>query len=73
VSSIKVRSEISGKVNAVEVSVGDWVEEDDPLVILDSMKMLIPLAAPAGGTVTEILVEVGDRVAEGQEVAAIEP
>ena len=71
-SQIKVRSEISGRVSAIETSVGARVKEDDALVILESMKMEIPLAAPVGGTVTEILVEVGDSVAEGQEIAAIE-
>ncbi len=71
-SQIKVRSEISGRVSAIEASVGARVEEHDALVILESMKMEIPLAAPVGGTVTEILVEVGDSVAEGQEIAAIE-
>ncbi len=71
-SQIKVRSEISGRVSAIETSVGARVEEDDALVILESMKMEIPLVAPAGGTVIEILVEVGDSVAEGQEIAAIE-
>lgn len=72
-SQIKVRSEISGRVSAIETSVGARVKVDDALVILESMKMEIPLAAPVGGTVTEILVEVGDSVAEGQEIAAIEP
>ncbi len=71
-SQIKVRSEISGRVSAIETSVGARVKADDALVILESMKMEIPLTAPVGGTVTEILVEVGDSVAEGQEIAAIE-
>ncbi|MEE8545635.1 MAG: acetyl-CoA carboxylase biotin carboxyl carrier protein subunit [Alphaproteobacteria bacterium] len=71
-SQIKVRSEISGRVSAIETSVGARVKEDDALVILESMKMEIPLTAPVGGTVTKILVEVGDSVAEGQEIAAIE-
>lgn len=71
-SQIKVRSEISGRVSAIETTVGARIEEHDALVILESMKMEIPLAAPVGGTVTEILVEVGDSVAEGQEIAAIE-
>lgn len=70
-SQIKVRSEISGRVSAIETSVGARVKEDDALVILESMKMEIPLTAPVGGTVTKILVEVGDSVAEGQEIAAI--
>ncbi|MCZ6523862.1 MAG: acetyl-CoA carboxylase biotin carboxyl carrier protein subunit [Alphaproteobacteria bacterium] len=71
-SQIKVRSEISGRVSAIETSVGARVKKDDALVILESMKMEIPLVAPVGGTVTKILVEVGDSVAEGQEIAAIE-
>ena len=71
-SSIKVRSEISGRVSAVEVSVGDRVAEDDALIVLESMKMLIPLVAPAAGTVSAILVAVGDAVAEDQEVASID-
>lgn len=70
-SQIKVRSEISGRVSAIETSVGARVKAEDALVILESMKMEIPLTAPVGGTVTKILVEVGDSVAEGQEIAAI--
>ncbi len=67
-----MRSEISGRVSAIETTLGARVKADDALVILESMKMEIPLAAPAGGTVTEILVEVGDSVAEEQEIAVIE-
>jgi acetyl-CoA carboxylase biotin carboxyl carrier protein len=61
----RVRSEIAGSVWKIEVAVGDRVAEDDPLVILESMKMEIPLLAPRSGVVKEILVAEGDRVAEG--------
>ena len=51
-------------------SVGDTVAEDDPLVILESMKMEIPLLAPQAGVVREILVVEGEPIAEG-DVAVI--
>lgn len=66
----KVRSEIAGSVWKIEVAVGDAVAEDDPLIVLESMKMEIPLLAPRAGIVREILVAEGDSIAEG-EVALI--
>jgi acetyl-CoA carboxylase biotin carboxyl carrier protein len=67
---IRVRSEIAGSVWKIEVAIGDTVSEDDPLLILESMKMEIPLLAPQAGTVKEILVAEGEAIAEG-EVAVI--
>jgi acetyl-CoA carboxylase biotin carboxyl carrier protein len=61
----RVRSEIAGSVWKIEVAVGDNVAEDDPLIVLESMKMEIPLLAPRPGIVKEILVAEGDRIAEG--------
>ena len=52
----KVRSEITGSVWKVEVAVGQSVAEGDTLVIVESMKMEIPISAPASGVVTEIFV-----------------
>jgi biotin carboxyl carrier protein len=69
-AELRVRSEIAGSVWKIEVAVGDQVIEDDPLVILESMKMEIPLLAPRAGTVKEILVKEGEPVAEG-DVAVI--
>jgi acetyl-CoA carboxylase biotin carboxyl carrier protein len=69
-AELRVRSEIAGSVWKIEVAVGDKVAEDDPLVILESMKMEIPLLAPRAGTVIEILVKEGEAVAEG-DVAVI--
>ena len=66
----RVRSEIAGSVWKIEVKIGDRVAEDDSLLILESMKMEIPLLAPAGGVVTEILVTEGEPIAEG-DVAVI--
>jgi len=70
--SIDVRSEIAGKVWKVEAKAGDTVGEDDPIVILESMKMEIPVTAPYGCRIVEILVAEEDPVAEGQAVARIE-
>jgi len=69
-TELRVRSEIAGSVWKIEVAVGDQVAEDDPLVILESMKMEIPLLAPRAGTVKEVLVREGEPVAEG-DVAVI--
>lgn len=69
-AEIRVRSEIAGSVWKIEVAVGDTVAGDDPLVILESMKMEIPLLAPQAGVVIEILVAEGEPIAEG-DVAVI--
>lgn len=71
-ASIRVASEMPGKVFEIDVAVGDKVSRDDPLVTLESMKMEIPIASPADGVVKEILVALEDSVEEGQEVAVIE-
>lgn len=67
-----VLSEITGAVWKIVVSVGDAVDEDDELMILESMKMEIPVLATAAGTVAEILVEEGAPVSEDQELVRIE-
>ncbi len=64
----KVRSEITGSVWKVEVAVGQAVAEGDTLVIVESMKMEIPISAPASGVVTEILMAEGEPVADDQVV-----
>ena len=69
-ADLRVRSEIAGSVWKIEVAVGDTVAEDDPLVVLESMKMEIPLLAPRSGVVKEILVAEGETIAEG-DVAVI--
>ncbi|MCB1744965.1 MAG: biotin/lipoyl-binding carrier protein [Gammaproteobacteria bacterium] len=69
---IDVKTEITGNVWQIEAKVGDSVSEDDPIIILESMKMEIPVAAPEDGKVAEILVEEGDTVTEGAVVARLE-
>lgn len=61
-----VKSELTANVWKIEVSIGDRVEEDDTLLILESMKMEIPVTAPRAGTVTAVAVQEGDVVTEGQ-------
>ena len=67
---IEVKSEISGSVWKVETEVGAKVKEDDVLMVIESMKMEIPLMAPQAGSVKEIKVEEGEDLSEG-EVAVI--
>jgi len=69
-AELRVKSEIAGSVWKIEVAVGDTVSEEDTLIVLESMKMEIPLLAPRAGTVIEILVAEGEAIAEG-EVAVV--
>ncbi len=67
----RLQSDVTGTVWKVEVLVGDRVDADQTLVILESMKMEIPVSAPHAGTVLEVLVAEGEAVAEGQDVVVI--
>ena len=69
---IDVESEIAGKVWKIEAQVGETLDEDDAIIILESMKMEIPVDAPEDGKVVKILVGEGDPVEEGQVVAKLE-
>ena len=68
----KIVASMAGNVWKVVKNVGDTVEEDEDVVILESMKMEIPIAAEKGGTVKELKVAEGDFVNEGDEIAIIE-
>ena len=68
----EVKAELVGNVWKVEAKAGDEVAEEDVLIILESMKMEIPVVAPVAGTVKEIRVKEKDVVREGQVVAVIE-
>ena len=67
-----IRSEITGTVWKIVVQEGDALEADDTIMILESMKMEIPVVAPEAGRVVKLLVEEGASVREGQEVAVFE-
>jgi len=68
----EVRAELVGNVWKVEAAAGDRVAADDILVVLESMKMEIPVTSPVAGTVKEIKVREQDVVKEGQVIAVIE-
>ena len=68
----EVMAEITANVWQVPAEVGQQVAEGDTLVILESMKMEIPVEAPVGGTVTEVRVKPEDQVQEGDVLAVIE-
>ncbi len=67
-----VKTEITGKVWKVVAEKGQRLAEDEPIVILESMKMEIPVAAPFTCTVIDIVVGEGDAVSEGDVIAHIE-
>ena len=71
-ASSNVFSEITGTVWKIEATVGDKLEEGDTILILESMKMEIPLQTSFAGVVTDMLVAEGDSVTEGDAVAAME-
>ena len=68
----EVKAELVGNVWKIEAQAGQQVEMDDTLIILESMKMEIPVTAPVAGTVKEILVKEQDVVKEGQVLAILE-
>jgi biotin carboxyl carrier protein len=68
----EIRAEITANVWQVRVEVGQRVETGDELVILESMKMEIPVLSPLAGTVTEVRVQPDDQVHEGDVVAVID-
>lgn len=61
-----------GKVLKIEKQVGDRVEEDDVVIVMEAMKMEIPVVAPTGGVVKEIKVAPGQAVEAEQVLAVIE-
>ena len=69
--AIEVRAHITGTVWKIEVKVGDTVAEGQTVVILESMKMEMPVESPAAGKVTSVLVKEGDAVEEGAAVAEL--
>ncbi len=68
-ANIEIRAHITGTVWKVEAKAGDELEEGDPIVILESMKMEIPVEAPEDGTVVEVKVEETQAIKEGDLIA----
>jgi len=68
----EVSAEIAGNVWKIETTVGAQVEEEDVLLILESMKMEIPVEAPCAGRVAEVRVAEGDSIEEGAVLVVLD-
>ena len=71
--SVEIRSVVTGTVYQIEVTTGDRVKSGDELVILESMKMEIPIVAEADSTIVEVRCNEGDSVIEEQVLLIVEP
>ncbi|MGI9378810.1 MAG: acetyl-CoA carboxylase biotin carboxyl carrier protein subunit [Methyloligellaceae bacterium] len=69
---IEVKTEITGVILSILKNTGDSVDEDEPIMTLESMKMEIPVAAPESGKIVEIKVAEEETVTEGSVVATID-
>ena len=68
----EIKASMAGSVGKIQGGVGDNVTSGDDIVILESMKMEIPIAADADGRIAEVLVNEGDFVNEGDVLARID-
>jgi acetyl-CoA carboxylase biotin carboxyl carrier protein len=71
-SELSIKAEIAGSIFKVIKAAGDWVSEGDTLMIMESMKMEIPVLAPEDGTIKAISVSEGDSVQEGALLAILD-
>ena len=69
---VKVEAQMPGSVKELLVAVGDAVAKEQELLILESMKMEIPVESPSAGTVTEVCVTVGQAIEEGTLLIRLE-
>lgn len=72
VAEIRIKADIAGVVAQVLVQVGTDLQEDEPLMLMDSMKMEIPVQAPRAGRVLQICAAEGEQVAEGDLLAVMQ-
>jgi acetyl-CoA carboxylase biotin carboxyl carrier protein len=70
--SIEIKAPMTGKIVSIVVNLGDKVNAEDEVVIMDAMKMEIPIYAPAEGTVKEINVKEGDSVKTDQVLMTLD-
>lgn len=70
-ASKTIKTEVAGRIFQLERHVGDRVAEGETILLLESMKMEIPLIAPAAGVIEELLVCEGEEVAEQQAVVIL--
>ena len=69
---VEITTEVAGSVWKIETSVGDLLAAEEVILILESMKMEIPIETPCAGKIIEILVNEADSVDEDQVIAIIE-
>ncbi|NLU49090.1 MAG: acetyl-CoA carboxylase biotin carboxyl carrier protein subunit [Syntrophomonadaceae bacterium] len=69
---VNLESPLSGKILEINMEVGQQVNEDDEVIIIEALKMENPVYCPATGVVKEIKVRIGDQVNEGDILAVIE-
>jgi acetyl-CoA carboxylase biotin carboxyl carrier protein len=67
-----VEAQIAGSLWKIERAVGDTIQEEEVIMIIESMKMEIPVEAPCDGTIAQICVSEGDSIEEGTVLAVIE-
>jgi len=73
VADIEAKTEVTGAVWKIVTTVGQKVEAGDTIMIIESMKMEIPVIVEEGGTIQKFLVEEKMPVSEGQVVAVLKP
>ena len=71
-ATVELKSEVTGSVWQIKIQPGEAVAEGDIVMIMESMKMEIPVIAEDAGTLKELVVKEGEPVAEGQTVALLE-
>ena len=71
-ATVDVKTEITGNVWKIVAEIGQMLSQDDPIMVLESMKMEIPVSAPENGKLVEILAAENETVTEGTVVARIE-
>ena len=71
-TTIELKTDITGSVWKVLKRPGDSVDEEEPVLIMESMKMEVPVISPDAGVVRDILVKEGDTVSDGTVVARVE-
>ena len=70
--SIEIKAPMTGKIVSIVVNLGDKINAEDEVIIMDAMKMEIPVYAPAEGTVKEINVKEGDSVKTDQVLMTLD-
>ena len=68
----ELKAEVTGTIWKIETTIGQKLDKEHTVLIIESMKMEIPLVAEDGGTLIEVCVNEGDAVSEGQVLAIID-